>query len=170
MLDVFHHSRNSRDVLFARFWVWNTNNYFVCRLFLTVFVFYSFKEIFSPYCASIWREEGCCSFSLSVLPLVKTSVLSISCSRSTSVPKETCGISVFPFSVNCMSQLVLRTHLCFPHLHPTPFSALINSWQVDSDMGAPASLSHWHRGRGQRPWITSPGSKAWDTVPDVQFV
>lgn len=52
------------------------------------------------------------------------------------MPKETCGISVFPFAENCMSQLVLRTHLCFPHLHPTPFSALINSWQVDSDVSS----------------------------------
>lgn len=92
------------------------------------------------YWSSLLEAVGCCSLALSVLPLLKTSLY------------QPFAISEFISMHNRFVEYLCWKHTCFPHLGSTPFSCLINSWQVASNTSSNFTACFWATDGGRGLW------------------
>lgn len=102
------------------------------------------------YWSTLLEAVGCCSLALSVLPLLKTSLY------------QPFAISEFISMHNRFVEYLCWEHTCFPHLGSTPFSALINSWQVASNTSSNFTACFWATGMEEEDYGTwvSPQKRA----------
>lgn len=118
------------------------------------------------YWSSLLEAVGCCSLALSVLPLLKTSLY------------QPFAISEFISMHNRFVEYLCWEHTCFPHLGSTPFSALMNSWQVASNTSSNFTACFWATDMEEEDygtWVSPqkralcllriPGELIWPSLP-----